>query len=491
MKCYLTLYLLLFINYSYAHAQRTFDVKDSTTIYGKVVDFNPLRNDKLINFYVNDILGTENVQSVQIKNDGSYRFTFFRPFDSDMQIEYNNEIYIIYASSKEPLQLNISANLPIPSVQAIGNNATSVLSNLITTYSVEFYKHDFEIKNILGNKELTDSSFNKKRIALYQEQVKFAEQFNAEYSVSDKNFLNWQKNNLIFSLAEDLAANPFYGRINTRIDFPELFVELDKLKLNSFTSNVNRNYYKFLRSLEGAFEIIVNINPNYESEKLKNGKNPLPVYLGQVDKYLSGVLKQLLYYHLCYVNSADIDLDNSDFKHIKAILINDYLINSITNKIKSIKSNFQSFDVLEKIKSLKFEDSLKVKILTLFEKYSGNNIYLDFWGDWCGPCMSEMPHYKNLISRLKPEKIINMFISAYTKDESVQDIKKKFAIDGVFYNLSRDEISILQNVFSFHSYPKHFLIKDNRVFSEAGGIGGNNIEAISNEIIKKFNSIGK
>jgi thiol-disulfide isomerase/thioredoxin len=120
--------------------------------------------------------------------------------------------------------------------------------------------------------------------------------------------------------------------------------------------------------------------------------------------------------------------------------------------------NFEAFAIIDRLKAQKVSPVLKQKLIKLFTAYKGQNLYIDFWGDWCGPCMREMPNYPELISTLADKHIKFVFFSAFTTKESMLAIQKKHQINGDFINLSNDEVSILNNAFGFHSFPTHFMV---------------------------------
>jgi len=487
VKNYLILSIILTFSYNYCHAQSDFNPKDSTVIYGKVIDFNPQRNDKLISFRVNDIRGQKKIQSVAVNKDGYYRLAFFRPFDSELQVNYNGEAFLIYSSSKQKLLLNFYPNAPTAYVLAGGKSALSSMSNLVTEYQMEFSEHEFKKVASLGDKSISDSLFSIDRKAQLLEELDFNSAFNKKHHVTAGRFISWQKNNVIYKAAYDIVFNPFYGKHNKTIDFQDLLGYLNGIELNNKDAELSGKYYEFAEMFASSAGIIFHLNPKHTAQKLKYGNDVLPIYLEKADALLSGNFKQLAIYNFSVANIDKIKFLDSVHRKKMNLIENSFLKKDLESRLSIDYTAFRSYDVIEKIRGLKFPDTLKKDIIKIFEQNADKNIYLDFWGDWCGPCMAEMPHYKKLLDKLEPNKISMVFISADTKDESVKRVKEKFSINAAFYNLSKDEIALLQNAFDFTSFPNHFLVKSGKVISKGFHLQSQNIDLLSKEITEKFN----
>jgi thiol-disulfide isomerase/thioredoxin len=123
---------------------------------------------------------------------------------------------------------------------------------------------------------------------------------------------------------------------------------------------------------------------------------------------------------------------------------------------------------------MKVSDSLKQKFIVLFKQWKGTNLLIDFWGDWCGPCMMEMPGYPKLIAAFENKPLKFIFFSSLMIEKSMLAVKKQYHINADFINLSKDEVAVMNNLFEFHSYPTHILVNtsgsvvSNNTKSEAG-----------------------
>lgn len=140
------------------------------------------------------------------------------------------------------------------------------------------------------------------------------------------------------------------------------------------------------------------------------------------------------------------------------VIVDPVLKKAFKKLADSVQDDFKSYNIISRIRALKAGDNLKTRLLSIFEGAAGTNIFIDFWGDWCGPCMMEMPAYPKLIDAFTGKPLKFLFFSVHTKDESVKRIKEKYQIKADFINLTNDEVAIVNNVFEFHSYPSHFVV---------------------------------
>ncbi|HEX4374493.1 MAG TPA: TlpA disulfide reductase family protein, partial [Puia sp.] len=230
-----------------------------------------------------------------------------------------------------------------------------------------------------------------------------------------------------------------------------------------------------------------NVNPAYKILRKENGNNPVPVALQKIDLYTMGLAKQLLYYdnYISYRSSQTVYYLN---RYQKAIT-NKYLRKQLEEKAESATKTFEAYNVIQKINDYKIDESLKTRLLKIFEKEKNNYLFVDFWGSWCGPCMLEMPVYPKFIGQFNKDTLHFLFLSYEMTEEQVIQIKNKYGIAGDFILLNNNEMKILNNVLGFESYPHHFVI-DPESF-----VVNNNISGIESgdepnkEVIKKVQDI--
>ena len=100
---------------------------------------------------------------------------------------------------------------------------------------------------------------------------------------------------------------------------------------------------------------------------------------------------------------------------------------------------------------------------SLKEKYSGNIIYMDFWGIGCGPCRKGMLDQRTLVEHYKEAPVRFLYIC--NEKDSPREPSEKFLSDnqiqGEHIFLSSDEWNLLTNKFQFNAIPFSLLIDRN------------------------------
>jgi peroxiredoxin len=84
--------------------------------------------------------------------------------------------------------------------------------------------------------------------------------------------------------------------------------------------------------------------------------------------------------------------------------------NAIVNRLKIVTGNPAP---LFSVKSLT-GDSLKLV------DYAGKFVFIDFWGSWCGPCLGELPHLRQLSKAISNDKLQ---IIGLARDDSTKLVK--------------------------------------------------------------------
>ena len=97
----------------------------------------------------------------------------------------------------------------------------------------------------------------------------------------------------------------------------------------------------------------------------------------------------------------------------------------------------------------------------LLEMCKGNIVFIDIWSLGCGPCMSELPHSKELINKYKNENIKFIFFSV---DQTNEMWKKGIEISGIkdgHYKLDKGFDSELLKTLNIKGIPRYLIIDKN------------------------------
>jgi thiol-disulfide isomerase/thioredoxin len=95
--------------------------------------------------------------------------------------------------------------------------------------------------------------------------------------------------------------------------------------------------------------------------------------------------------------------------------------------------------------------------------FEGKVVYLDFWASWCGPCMREVPHAKELKKRFEgQEDLVFLYISVDEDPEAWKRTVELHQIEGVHLNVRgmKDATALNYNV---KGVPSFFIIDKNGI----------------------------
>ncbi len=90
--------------------------------------------------------------------------------------------------------------------------------------------------------------------------------------------------------------------------------------------------------------------------------------------------------------------------------------------------------------------------------FRGKVVYLDFWASWCGPCMREVPHAKELKKRMADQNdLVFLYVSIDTDEQAWRNTVAEHQMQGVHLNVSgaREGAPVLYNV---KGVPTFFII---------------------------------
>lgn len=452
--------LLLLITIVFCHMQTEaqnrifpFNEKDSIEIKGKICDYQPDQEEHFITFATYDLLGKATNHSIEISDQGEFRIKLYQPYDGDIQLSYLSAYLNFYVKAGVPLLLEIYGNKLREEANynqaIIAKGTLATVNNLITKFASLLAQQNFPYTDF--DKTQSDSLFAEKCINTLNKKRQILASFIQENRITDSLFIQWQSNHLQYDAGQEILVFPFLGKTNTEISQHKLLEFIKPILINNETAFQNSSYYSFLNRLANAQQIIININPTYSEIKQQGTNNTVDVALDLIDCYARGLTKEMLYY-LRFSPRAS----NSNNRYSQVIK-HPFLTKKLNLIAIDEDQSFKSYDVLERLQNMKVKSVLKERLITLFKNYQGTAIYIDFWGDWCGPCLLELPNYSKLITDLAATPIKFLFLSTFTKEANMLAIKEKDKINGDFVNLNNDEVAIVNNLFEFHSYPSHFL----------------------------------
>jgi thiol-disulfide isomerase/thioredoxin len=463
-------FICLFIccsNYSSAQTSNYNQVQSAKSnkgfkISGIIKNFNSSTDNRFIElrtYDINNYLGNQKTSSIIIDSNGHFSAVLTQPFESDFEFGYNKEYIPLYYLHGASLFLKLDkvkwkSNKSKAEALSITGKSAGMIKLMLN------FKHSYQqqrFKTVVDWSDITkiDSTVASNRIKKMHEELNFAYNYFRANNITHPFFKNWVINDIKYKAGWEIVWEPFANGKRRAITHKPLMSLLKEIDFNNSQGIHNSSYYSFIAMVSGAVQIMLNINPMYKSEIRENGMNPVPVYLRIVDTYARGFTRQLMYYYTYIGNHRKYALEY--FNRFNAGISNGYLRSLFPGK-SDLDLPFVQFDLLKKIKDFNIDETIKTRLINIIEGEKDNYVFIDFWGDWCSPCMKEMPFYKQFIEAFQGKNISFIFFGVNTDEKSSSKVKDQFDISGKFITLNDDETHLMNNLLQFNSYPKHFII---------------------------------
>lgn len=136
-------------------------------------------------------------------------------------------------------------------------------------------------------------------------------------------------------------------------------------------------------------------------------------------------------------------------------------LSTITDKRLLAYVNRARNNYLVSIGAVKSEEYIHpdLTLSTIFSKYKGKVLYVDFWASWCGPCRNEMPNAAALKEKFAGKDVVFIYLGYRDKTDNWLAARKDLEIDGEHYLLDDKQIKEAEELFEINGIP-HYVIID-------------------------------
>ncbi|MDR1340343.1 MAG: TlpA family protein disulfide reductase [Prevotellaceae bacterium] len=119
------------------------------------------------------------------------------------------------------------------------------------------------------------------------------------------------------------------------------------------------------------------------------------------------------------------------------------------------------------------EEEFTTKSSISLDSLKGKYVVLDFWATWCGPCIQELPHLKELYSKTDRAKFEIVGIVGSSRSNTLTEAIDKHAI--TWPQILSDDTNKITEMYGINGYPTTFLI-DTEGIVIAKNLRGNELE---------------
>ena len=452
-----------------------------TIITGVVTNFEDcydLPAIELINYM--PFISEWNTYSCFIKEDGAFRFEFEQMYPIGIMITFK-ERFTVYANPGDSVYITINARM-LSDTSKIRNFEKEYIQIACPNQRFQDEYQDFTqaFYRALFN---TDESFQVQReaqkdlnhteyIAYVKEQSGKYYAFLDEYIKSNqpkREFQEWADNWQYISEQRELLRyawlHPMYNKLDEKtFRLPDEYYDFLKDKRHNDEKLLNSSkYFGFLHELYMHLyrefpisELGKQYSTLYKAGNKIEAKRLLLDYIiensngFEQDYFVSRFFSKLIYSKFPEVYDALYDpslVGRDDFNHILAKEYNDLQL-LIEKPVFAKDLNLHQSGI-----------SMEEQVFhTLPKNFPDKVIYVDFWAPWCGPCMAEMPHSKELQEQMKGKDIAFVFLASRCTEKAWKATISQKQLSGEHFLLADKEYAFLVDKFDIAGIPRYMII---------------------------------
>jgi len=472
--------LLAFILSSGIYACHHSDPMQKTIISGVVTNFQDpydLPALELINYM--PFISEWNIHTCFIESDGYFRFEFEQLYPQGIMIKFK-EILSVYAHPGDSIYVTIDARMLSDSSKRMGfeNNYIRIVcpnqrfqdeyQSFTQSYYGKFQTMDDRLALREAQKNLDHAGYSDYIKDKSAKRQAFLEKY-FKTNNSSSEFQEWADNWIYLHELDDLIR---YSWLHPR------FAELDR---NTF--RLPEAYYDFLKDERHNDEILLasqmyrsflqelymHLSREFNQTELHSQFDSLCKAGNETDAYrlrlnyyiensdgfeqefqVSRFYSRLIFWKMLDEFDALYDPSLVGREDYNQILANEY-----SRMIELIEEPVFAKDLFLHDSN---NSELDLIFATLPDKFPDKVMYIDFWAPWCGPCLAEMPHSKELQEEMKGKDVVFIFLSNRCSEKSWKATIAQKQLFGEHFLLSDKEYSMLAAKFNIGGIPRYMII---------------------------------
>jgi len=119
---------------------------------------------------------------------------------------------------------------------------------------------------------------------------------------------------------------------------------------------------------------------------------------------------------------------------------------------------FEQSQISEFDPNTNFIDSNFDSVREILDLFKGKVIYIDFWGSWCGPCISNLPNNFRIQKEFADRDVVFLFLGGRDKKIYWERAIKKNQITGYHFLMTDKMLNEATELFELEGFPSHSLV---------------------------------
>lgn len=442
------------------------------TISGKVINIEGPSSLENLEVIYRNFFKLQVVNSVEIKEDGSFTTSIPYSHKMDFFIGYGRILSTVLCEPNDNIYITIDADIakdrrnrfPNGQYWAKVKNEKVVGENIVVNNFIN------EINNVIPFSIRYEAIKSKKPL----EYLSFQEEWASLNQKVLDSLIRTERSDLFIEWAQDYIK---YNRLNKLLRYIPRHAKRNELDLTTF--NLPEEYLEAIFteriSTQNIFSfpymIFLFEFHNYMLRKAKISDLEAIKY---IEKNSKGFIKEFSIANYIYARSKESYFEKvSSLEKIKILFLRDLLVTQVVNDRSEI---------------LAYEGDVFTKnINSIFSDYRGSVLYVDFWASWCGPCNLEMRHSKKIMELFKGEAVKFLFLANNCSIEEWQKAIKVLNLKGEHIYLPNKQYKVLKHRFGITGIP-HYVIIDkegNIIDPDAPKPSDPKIIDVINELLKE------
>lgn len=458
----------------------------NTILTGKIENYDPTES---LAIYVNYV-GKNNPQSViDIDAEGNFKLKFHTAVPLDVTVAYKvNFLLVLHPQDSLCVQFDGAKNSRVEQLRSISFGGDNSDTNLAIAgfqelyYSNIFYtnfpRKQFAVREYDHNKySLFLDSLTQESQLLYLDFSRLHQpnQISKEWV---QFFLDTDISSLVGFYMMDHRNMNSIGYMDTLI-VPSSF--WDRLKNRLPLKENNMKSSSSINRLNAAMGI-------YASECLRNkwlktedmeegwGVSPSGIFTAETSKFDSLKIHSILNYiedpMMQKILIAQLINNSLEKQNLNTYDKYAYLLDVGNGQISDLSSNTTSYynQVKYNLENPTFRTEAIVKKLSnnnshllsqISEENKGKIIYIDLWATWCGSCLEELPHSRELEKQYDEKVVTFIYVSVNCEETQAKAKMIELGMNGQHYFLNKKQSKEILTTLEVVGIP-HYIIMDQK-----------------------------